>query len=91
MNDHTAAFCAMSLFAIGAVVVILYQHSAATNSVLSALGGGVSAGAGANVSTGAGGLGVSASLAGTPTAGMDGSSMSPAVVPLNINPGFTLQ
>lgn len=87
--NHVSALAAAGLFAIGAVVLIIMQHNQATASVLSQLGATATAsgsGIGAN-----GLLGVSASLAGSPTAGQAGSSFNPAVIPLNINPGYTLQ
>lgn len=89
-KDHYAAIAVMGLFAIGAVAIILYNHASATGQVLTAIQGGASvAPSGAQAGLG-GGLGVSASLAGTPTIGQDGSAVTPAVVPLNINPGFLL-
>ena len=86
-HEHVGALIAMSLFALGAVVVILYQHAHATNQILGAIGTSP-AGQG---SSQASGLGVPVSLAGTPTIGQSGSSLTPAVVPLNTNPGYTLQ
>lgn len=88
-GEHISALMAATLFAIGAVIVIIYQHNAATAKVLGALGAG--GGVSPNGATAGGVLGVSASLAGTPTAGQQGSSVSPAVMPLNIMPGYTLQ
>jgi hypothetical protein len=86
--EHISVLMAATLFAIGAVVVIVMQHNSATARVIGSLGGNASAG-GVNANA-SGGLGVSASLAGTPTVGMAGSSANPAVVPLNINPGYLL-
>lgn len=89
-SDHMAVFLAMTLFAIGAVALIVYQHMQATATVLGALGG--SAGAsGGSVGANVGGmLGAAASLAGTPIIGQDGTSTSPAVVPLSVAPGYLL-
>lgn len=87
LKDHVSALLTMALFAVGAVAIILYQHASATAQIKSALGASPVAAAGA----GGGGLGSPASLAGTPTVGQDGSSVTPAVVPLNIQPGYTLQ
>ncbi len=86
MNEHYTAMMAASLFALGAVVVILYQHAQSTRSILGALGTSASGQAGANVSV----LGVPASLAGTFTIGGDGSSAPPPIQPLNISPGYLL-
>jgi len=86
--ENVSALMAATLFAIGAVVVIIMQHNSATAKLMGAITGNASAG-GSSASAG-GGLGVSASLAGTPTVGQAGSSASPAVVPLNINPGYLL-
>lgn len=90
-REHAAAIAVMGLFAIGAVAIIIYNHASATAKVLTAVQGGASVmPSGAQAGLG-GGLGVSASLAGTPTIGQDGSSVTPAVVPLNIDPGYLLQ
>lgn len=86
--EHVSALMAATLFAIGAVVVIIMQHNSATAKLVGAITGNANVG-GVSANAG-GGLGVSASLAGTPTAGQAGSSANPAVVPLNINPGYTL-
>lgn len=86
--DHISALMAATLFAIGAVVVIIMQHNQATAKVLGAVGGNAAASPG-NLSAGLQ-LGGSASLAGTPTAGQAGSASNPAVVPLNIDPGYLL-
>lgn len=84
--EHITALMAATLFAIGAVFVIIMQHNSATARILSSLGGNVS-GSGASAGFQLGGA---ASLAGTPTPGQTGSSISPAVVPLNIDPGYLL-
>ena len=86
-SDHVGSLICMALFALGAVVVILYQHSVATGTVLAALQG-ATTGQGSSQATG---LGVPVSLAGTPTIGQSGSALTPSVVPLNVNPGYTLQ
>jgi hypothetical protein len=81
---HVALMMTMALFAMGAVAVILYQHAAATQQVLSSLGG-TSGGTGGASSL----LALPISLAGTPTIGQSGTSSPTAVIPLNINPGYT--
>lgn len=87
LKDHVSALLTMALFAVGAVAIILYQHASATAQITSALGASPNGSAG----TGAGGgLASPASLAGTPTVGQSGSSVTPAVVPLNIQPGYLL-
>lgn len=87
-QDAASALFIGAILAIGAVAVILYQHSQATAQILAAAGGGAMAGVGAN----AGGLlGASASLAGTPTVGQTGYSVPPAIAPLQIQPGYQLQ
>lgn len=85
-HEHMTAMLAMSLFAIGAVAVILYQHASATAQVVGLLGA-----SGAQGSPQTAILGMPVSLAGTPTVGQSGSAQTPAVAPLNINPGYTLQ
>ena len=91
-KEEVSLLAAMGLFALGAVALILYQHAASTNTVIAALGGGVSGNVSLGGSVGGGlGLGAPASLAGTPIIGQDGSSATPAVMPLNINPGYYLQ
>lgn len=92
-NEHLAAMAGALLFAIGAVAIIIYQHVQATASVLSAVSGGAVQGPGQADLFGdlADGLGVSASLAGSPIVGQDGTSNAPTVIPLSINPGYTLQ
>ena len=87
-HDHVGALICMALFALGAVVIILYQHAQATNQIVGALGTQSVTGLGTSQ---AAALGVPVSLAGTPTIGQSGSSLTPAVVPLNTNPGYTLQ
>ncbi len=88
-NEHIGSLICMALFAVGAVVIILYQHASATAQITGALGSsGAPAGQG---SSQAASLGVPVSLAGTPTIGQSGSALTPAVVPLNVNPGYTLQ
>jgi hypothetical protein len=76
------------MVAIGAVGIILYQHASATALIQSTLNAGVNATPGTVAVNYASGLGVSASLAGTPTVGQEGSSTTPAVVPLNVMPGY---
>jgi hypothetical protein len=91
-SDHMAVFLGATLFAIGAVAYIVWQHMRATATILNAVGApGIDATAdGASYPSFVAGLGVSSSLAGTPIVGQDGSSVAPAVVPLNINPGYLL-
>ena len=89
-HEHVGALIAMSLFALGAVVVILYQHANATQQILGAIGASP-AGQGSSQAGFLSGLGMPVSLAGTPTIGQSGASLTPAVVPLNTNPGYTLQ
>ncbi len=85
-HEHVSFMLAMTLFAVGAVAVIIYQHTAATQQIVGLLGGG-SGGSQA----GAGGmLGSPVSLAGTPTIGQTGSSQAPPIVPLSINQGYVL-
>lgn len=92
MNEHVSALLAAGLFGIAAVAIILYQHAHATNTVLTALGGSQTSGSGAGQYGNAIGiLGVPASLAGMPTVGQAGSAPSGAVVPMTINPGYTIQ
>ena len=88
MKDDTASIIAMAMFALGAVVVILYQHASATNSVLAAVGAAAPAPSGTAQTAVAG---KPASLAGTVTPGQSSTSQAPAVVPLAIGPGYTLQ
>jgi hypothetical protein len=94
-SDHMAVFMGATLFALGAVAYIIYHHMQSTKTILAAASGaapGATTGdAGAWVSDPFGGLGQSASLAGTPIVGQEGSSVAPSVVPLNINPGYLLQ
>jgi len=86
-SEHVGTLISMALFALGAVVVILYQHASATQQIVGAVGGA----SGASGGQGGYGLGIPVSLAGTPTIGQSGSSLTPSVVPLNVNPGYTLQ
>jgi hypothetical protein len=79
---------AMVLFAIAAVAVIIYQHASATAQVIGTLGG--STGTTPESSAGTA-LGYPASLAGTPTIGQSGSATAVPVVPINTNPGYTIQ
>lgn len=85
--DHASALLATALFGLGAVALILYNHAAATNKVLAALSPGVAPGAAA---TPGNGLGLSASLAGSPTPGQTGTSVNPPVVPIVVTPGYYL-
>lgn len=87
--DHISALMAATLFAIGAVAVIIYQHMNATQQVLSAMNSGKNAPTATTNATG--GVGAAASLAGMPTAGQTGTSAMPPVMPMNINPGYTIQ
>jgi hypothetical protein len=86
-KEHITAFMAATLFAIGAVVIIIMQHNSATAKIVGALSGSASA-SGSGVSAGLT-LGTSASLAGTPTPGQSGYASNPTVIPVNIDPGYT--
>jgi hypothetical protein len=85
-TEHMSTMLAATLLALGAVAVILYQHSNATQSVISALGG-VTTTPGASP---ADILGTPASLAGSPTATQSGTSQIPPIVPTQSGPGWTV-
>lgn len=87
--DHVSALMAATLFAIGAVAVIIYQHMNATNRVIAAMNTGN--GRGISTTVASSGIGAAASLAGMPTVGQTGTSAMPPVMALHINPGYTLQ
>ena len=95
--EQAKMIAAISMFALGAVVVILYHHASSTQSVLNALG---ASPAGTGTAGGAAtqqpaaqpfSLGTPLSLAGMVTPGQAGSSMAPAVVPLTIGGGYIIQ